>query len=171
MYRSYKLTSKKKVDSILPGIKFGRIKVLWRKWRYSLDKSITMDNQKLSPYQEKAIRLWRLALKDENAKLSYNTLGVRHIEKKNLFITYQASGNSNYVMTIMDIGNGGKNLFEIHIPSKHSDYSAELFDTEMDKRMTKIENTKRSIIESDIDKLLEQEEKLLMSKNRDKNSI
>lgn len=141
---------------------------MWRKWRHSLDKSITLENQKLSPYQEKAIRLWRLCLKDNNTKLAYNTLGIRQIEKDNLFITYTPAGNSNYVMTIMDINNDRKNLFEVHIPSRHTEYAGNIFDDEMEKRMRKVENTKRSIIESDIDKLLEEEEKNLMNKHRSK---
>jgi acyl carrier protein len=45
-----------------------------------------------------------------------------------------------------------------------TDDVCEYFDLEMEKRMRKVENNKRSIIESDIDKLLAQEEKISMDK-------
>lgn len=165
-FRQYKILSKKNDKAFFSKVKFKRIQVLWRKWRKSLDKSITLDNQKLSPYQEKAIRLWRLCLKDDNTKMAYNTLGIRQIEKGNLFITYTPADNSSYIMTIMDINDDRKNLFEIHIPSKHAGYAVDIFDTEMEKRMMKVENTKRAIIESDIDKLLAEEEKALAIRHR-----
>ena len=167
-FRRYKLVSRKTEKSFFAKFRIKRIQVLWRKWRLSLDKSITMENQKLSTYQEKAIRLWRLCLKDDNTKLAYNTLGIRQLEKENLFITYTPAGNGSYIITIMDISGDRKNLYEVHIPSKHTDYAGDMFDAEMEKRMRKVENTKRAIIESDIDKLIEQEEKILMSKHRSK---
>jgi hypothetical protein len=67
-------------------------------------------------------------------------------------------------MTIMDVNNDSRSLYEFHIPQKDSDDVCEYFDLEMEKRMRKVENNKRSIIESDIDKLLEQEEKISMNK-------
>lgn len=164
--RKYKILSRKSNKSMLPSIKWKRLRVIWRKWIKSLDKSITMDNQKLSPYQEKAIKLWRLCIKDENTKMAYNTLGIRQIEKGNLFITYTPEDGSSYIMTIMDISDDRKNLFEIHIPSRYASYALDVFDTEMEKRMKKVENKKRLIIESDIDKLLKEEEKLLIQRQK-----
>jgi len=166
----YRITSRKNDEYLFPRPRIKRIRVLWRKWRSTLDKSMTLDTHKLSTYQEKSIRLWRLCLKDDNTKLAYNTLGIRQIEKANLFITYSPAGDG-YIMTIMDISIEKKNLYEVHIPSKHSSYALDLFDSEMSKRMRKIENTKRSIIESDIDKLIEQEEKALMNKHRSRKQI
>ncbi len=168
MLRSYKLLSKKTEKSFFSRFRIKRAQVLWRKWRLSLDKSITLENQKLSPYQEKAIRLWRLCLKDDNTKLAYNTLGIRQLEKENLFIIYTPVGNSNFIMTIMNINVDRNNLFEVHIPSRHTQYACDIFDDEMEKRMRKVENTKRTIIESDIDKLLLEEEKVLSNKHKTK---
>lgn len=168
MTKGYKLHSKKDNRSFFGRFRSKRIMVLWRQWTQSLDKSITLDNQKLSPYQEKAIRLWRLSIKDDNTKLAYNTLGIRQIEKGNLFITYTPVGNSNYIMTIMDIDTNKKSLFEIHVPSKHTQSVEDVFDDEMAKRMRKVENKKRSIIENDIDKLIEEEENNLISKQTKK---
>ena len=44
------------------------------------------EKSKLTPYEEKAIRLWKILLRDEDTKMSYNTYGVRQIEKNNVFI-------------------------------------------------------------------------------------
>jgi hypothetical protein len=61
-------------------------------------------------------------------------------------------------MTIMDINETNHNLYELNIPVKNSLYVCDLFDNEMDKRMSNVESKKRSIIETDLDKLLKEEE-------------
>ena len=130
----------------------------------SIDDTMTSNKRKLTPYEEKAIRLWRLCLKDEDTQMAYNTNGVRQIEKEHVFIVFQPCGNQDYIMTIMDVNDNGRSLYEFHIPPKDSDDVCEYFDLEMEKRMRKVENNKRNIIESDIDKLLEQEERISMGK-------
>lgn len=144
--------------------RYKRFLVYWRQWQMSINNTMTSDKRKLTPYEEKAIRLWRLCLKDDNTQMAYNTHGVRQIEKEHLFIVFQPGGNQDYIMTIMDVNNDSRSLYEFHIPQKDSDDVCEYFDLEMEKRMRKVENNKRSIIESDIDKLLEQEEKISMNK-------
>ena len=130
----------------------------------SINNTMTSDKRKLTAYEEKAIRLLRLCLKDEDTQMAYNTNGVRQIEKEHVFIVFQPCGNQDYIMTIMDVNDNGRSLYEFHIPPKDSDDVCEYFDLEMEKRMRKVENNKRNIIESDIDKLLEQEERISMGK-------
>jgi len=144
--------------------RYKRILVYWRQWQMSIDDTMTSNKRKLTPYEEKAIRLWRLCLKDEDTQMAYNTNGVRQIEKEHVFIVFQPCGNQDYIMTIMDVNDNGRSLYEFHIPAKDSDDVCEYFDLEMEKRMRKVENNKRNIIESDIDKLLEQEERISMGK-------
>jgi hypothetical protein len=144
--------------------RYKRILVYWRQWQMSIDDTMTSNKRKLTPYEEKAIRLWRLCLKDEDTQMAYNTNGVRQIEKEHVFIVFQPCGNQDYIMTIMDVNDNGRSLYEFHIPPKDSDDVCEYFDLEMEKRMRKVENNKRNIIESDIDKLLEQEERISMGK-------
>lgn len=144
--------------------RYKRALIHWRQWQMSINNTITPDKRKLTPYEEKAIRLWRLCLKDEDTQMAYNTHGVRQIEKEHLFIMFQPGGNNDHIMTIMDVNSNGRSLYEFHIPQKESDYVSECFDLEMEKRMRKVENNKRNIIETDIDKLLAQEEKTSMSK-------
>jgi hypothetical protein len=144
--------------------RYKRLQVYWRQWQMSINDTMTPDRRKLTPYEEKAIRLWRLCLKDEDTQMAYNTNGVRQIEKEHLFIVFQPGGNHDYIMTIMDVNDNGRSLYEFHIPQKDSDDVCEYFDLEMEKRMRKVENNKRNIIESDIDKLLAQEEKISIDK-------
>lgn len=141
--------------------RYKRILVYWRQWQMSINNTMTSDKRKLTAYEEKAIRLWRLCLKDEDTQMAYNTYGVRQIEKDNVFMIFQPTGNNEYLMTLVDVDDTRRSLYELRIPQKESDVVCDYFDTEMEKRMKRAENNKRSIIETDLDKLLEKEEKSL----------
>lgn len=144
-----------------------RIKILrvyWRKWRRSIDNRMTIERKQITTYEEKAIRLWKILLKDEDTQMNYNTSGVRQIEKDNVLMMFQPAGNSDYLMTLFDVDDTRRSLYELRIPQKESEVVSDYFDTEMEKRMKKAENNKRSIIETDLDKLLEKEEKSLTNR-------
>ena len=70
--------------------KYLRLRVKWRNFRNSIDDKMVAEKSKLTPYEEKAIRLWKILLRDEDTKMSYNTYGVRQIEKNNVFMTFQS---------------------------------------------------------------------------------
>ena len=144
--------------------KYLRLRIKWRNWRKSLGDKMVAEKTKLTPYEEKAIRLWKILLKDEDTKMSFNTYGVRQIEKKNVFMTFQSGYNSEYIMTLIDITDERRSLYELHIPTRHADIVLDNFDYELEKRMKRAESNKREIIETDIDKLLEHEEKLLLNR-------
>ena len=140
-------------------------RVYWRRWKNSLDNRITPDENKITtPFQEKGIKLWRLCLKDNSTKLAFNTNGVRQIEKENLLLVFQYNTSGESVMTIMDINSSNKNIYELNILNRQSNYVCDLFDDEMDKRMRLVEKTKRQIIETDLDNLLIVQEGLLKIK-------
>ena len=140
-------------------------RVYWRRWKNRLDNSITPDENKIiTPFQEKGIKLWRLCLKDSSTKLAFNTNGVRQIEKENLLLVFQHNPSVESVMTIMDINDSNKNIYELNILNRQSNYVCDLFDDEMDKRMSLVESTKRQIIETDLDNLLVVQENLLKIK-------
>ena len=141
--------------------RFKRLRVYWRKWRRSIDNRMTIERKPITTYEGKAIRLWKILLKDEDTQMNYNTSGVRQIEKDNVLMMFQPAGNSDYLMTLFDVDDTRRSLYELRIPQKESEVVSDYFDTEMEKRMKKAENNKRSIIETDLDKLLEKEEKLL----------
>jgi hypothetical protein len=136
--------------------KWKRLLVHWRQWQYSLNDTINVEQPKISPNEEKGIKLWRICVRDINSNLSYNSSGVRHIEKDDLLMILHPSGNMYSVMTIIDINSEGKTLFELNIPKREASEICEYFDNELEKRMKKVENNKRKIIENDLDKLLKQ---------------
>ena len=147
------------------GYRIKRWRVYWRRWKHSLDNRITPDEHKIIiPFQEKGIKLWRLCLKDNSTKLAFDTNGVRQIEKENLLLVFQHNPSGESVMTIMDINASNKNIYELNILNKQSNYVCDLFDDEMDKRMSLVESTKRQIIETDLDNLLVVQENLLKIK-------
>ena len=103
--------------------------------------------------------------------MAYNSWGIRQIDKENLSIIFKPSGNTDYIMTIIDITDDRKSIYEIHIPTKNADEVCDYFDNEMDRRMREKENTKKSIIGNDLDRLLEQEEREVNRKKRLSNRI
>ena len=139
-----------------------RLRVRWRRWRCSIDEKIIPEEGRTStPFQEKAIRLWRLCLKDQESQLGFNTNGVRQIEKENLLMVFQHNPSGESVMTIMDISENSKNIYELNILSKPSTYVCDLFDDEMDRRMRVADSAKRKLIETDLDNLVTLQESRL----------
>lgn len=145
--------------------KYLRLRVKLRKIRRALTE--TIDNKvNLSTNEEKGIKLWKLLLMDETTHMSYSNLDVRQLCKGNVFMTFKPDGNTAYVLTIANITEQNKSLFELHIPEKHSNKVIHSFDFELEKRMKKLEKEKIEIIETDIDKLIEIEENKLKNKNK-----
>ena len=157
--------------------RYKRILVYWRQWQMSIDDTMTSNKRKLTPYEEKAIRLWRLCLKDEDTQMAYNSEGIRQIEKETLFITVTPNNSiDRYTMTIMDISGSRRSLYELHVEGKSAGVAIESFDDEMQRRMKKVENSKRKLIETDIDKLIQSQDKSLKKqaeerKKKEENSL
>jgi hypothetical protein len=146
------------------GYRIKRFKVRWRQWRENIGGKMISDERTSTPFQEKAIRLWRLCLKDSESKLAFNTNGIRQIEKENLLLVFQHNSTGESVMTIMDINDNSKNIYELNILSKSSTYVCDLFDDEMDRRMYMADNEKRKMIETDLDNLVTFQEGKLKNK-------
>jgi hypothetical protein len=144
--------------------KYLRLCVRWKRLFISLDRKMAIENHTITPYEEKAMRLWKILLRDENTQMAYNANGVRQIEKDNIFMILQSNSGSYYIMTLMDTTDMRRSLYELHIPVKHADVLADYFDDEMERRMRRVENNKRQMIESDIDTLLELEERDMVSR-------
>lgn len=143
--------------------KYLRLLIVWRNWRRSVGDKMVVERSKLTPYEEKALKLWKLLLKDDDTKMSFNPFGVRQVEKKNVFMKLQPASDG-CIMTLIDITSDRRSLYEMHIPISHAEVICDYFDKELDKRMKKSENNKRYIIETEIDSLIEQEEKLVYEK-------
>jgi hypothetical protein len=134
--------------------KFKRLRVIIRRWKRNID-SFRPDDIEATTYEEKGLRLWRMVIRDESTQMAYNAEGTRQIEKGTLFITLTPSNSVNrYTMTIMDISGTRRSLYELHVEGKSAALAIESFDDEMQRRMQKVENNKRNLIETDIDKLI-----------------
>jgi hypothetical protein len=67
----------------------------------------------------------------------------------------------DFQMTIMDVESNRSCLFEITFGNKNSETIIDLFDSENEKRMILGQQEKRNSIQSDLDKLLQQQEQSL----------
>lgn len=157
--------------------RFKKLRVRWRRWRRSLDNSIKPESSKLTPYEEKGLKLWKMVVRDEESQMALNSYGVRQVEKDTIFITVTPTNSSDrFTMTIMDITSNRRSLYELHFDGKPAANALEAFDVEMEKRMRKVENSKRALIETDIDKLIQSQDKALKKqaeerKKKEENSL
>lgn len=140
-----------------------RFRVSLRKWfRDSLTsktiKKFFSRRITINPFEEKAVKLWKILLRDPSTKMAYNSYGARQVEKENIFIIFQPAASTDYIMTIMDVTDTSKNLYELHISEGPANNVMVSFDSEMERRMRRTESSKRWIIQSDIDRLIEKEE-------------
>lgn len=138
-----------------------RLKVRWRRFTRRFSPNIYPEKDyRISPYQEKGIRLWRMTLKDPSSRLGVSTFGVRQVDRENLVMVFQDFGaGDDSILTIMDTNDNGNNLYELHISRRHTVMVCEAFDSEMDRRMNRVESAKRLLIESDLDNLLQSQER------------
>ena len=103
----------------------------------------------------------KLTTRDKNTKLSFNSDGVRQIEKDNLILIliliFEHSISDVSIVTIVDSsGTNNRHNYEMTIPSKESLYVCEVFDTEMDRRMRESYNRVLKMIESDLELSIEE---------------
>ena len=111
--------------------------------------------------QEKALRLWKLCLKDRETNITCSISNkTRQIEKNNMLITLStlSSSSIDYQMTIIDVDKDKSCLYEIRLSDRIAQSVITSFDVENERRMKEGEDEKRNSICSDLDKLLLQEE-------------
>lgn len=127
--------------------------------KMSLERSMRQ-----STYQQKAIQLWSVMLKDKETMLHYsNVTNVRQLHKKEVLISLYP-GHDDYHMCIIDHSGTRSNLYEILILKYDVTLLIDTFDVENDRRMRHLEGEKRSIIYEDLDFLLEKYTKALQKK-------
>jgi len=109
----------------------------------------------LTSMQEKAISLWEACLLDSNSNLlsSFKT-SQRQIVTDTILITLSPFTPQESVMTIFDISENRKCLYEVHIPEKYLEDICTKFDFEIQKRIKSIESDRRKAIDDDLDLLL-----------------
>lgn len=135
--------------------KYLRFLVKFRKFKSFTFSKVFGKIPEINSFEEKVIKIWKVLVKDKNSKLSYNSLDVRHVENDNLFMIIEPGSMNECYITLMDIEK--RKLYEIRIPEKHASNVKNIFDYEIISRMRKIEGNRRSIIESDIDIILDEQ--------------
>ena len=115
-----------------------------------IDFTINNDKIELNTIQEKSIKNWNGLLKDKSTQLNYSFYNSTHIKRSilrgTLLIILQSNNNEN-TFTLIDTGD--MNLYyEVYIPHIHASEMILYFDKEQEKRITTLENRKRSHIES-----------------------
>lgn len=128
-----------------------------------IDKKILVKNHTLTPLQEKTMKLWKLLIKDKNALMSCSILSAeRQLRKNNILIILYPHTHEDYIMTIFDVNNDKRCLYEVHIPEdyvKGNTGIVTMFDNEIEKRLRSSENDIRKMIDDDLGKLIEIQEK------------
>lgn len=121
------------------------------------------EDSKITPMQEKAVRLWKLCLRDKETSISCSISNqTRQIEKTNMLIILSPLNQLDYLMSIMDIDDKNKScVYEIRIGAKLAEGVILSFDNENERRMREGEEERRNSIYNDLDKLLLQEEEAL----------
>lgn len=123
------------------------------------------EDNKVTPMQEKAVKLWKLCLRDKETNISCSISNrTRQIEKKNMLIILSPLNQIDYLMTILDIDNNKNCLYEIRIGPVLSEGVISSFDSENERRMKEGEEERRNSIYSDLDKLVSQEEEAVKVK-------
>ena len=154
------LIKSKRYRNILK-IKLFRIYIRWSLFFEKFNQKIDPYEVKLSPLQEKAIKLWKLCLRDKSVELRSSIFdSVRQIDKDNVMLILKPS-QDYFLLSILDFDSVRKNCYEVHIPRKMANQICNIFDGEMSKRMKDAENMKRNILGDDLDKLITQQEKIL----------
>jgi hypothetical protein len=109
----------------------------------------------LTSMQEKSINLWKACLSDRKAVLlAAIKTSQRQIETENLLISLSPFSPAESIMTIFDVSDNRRCLYEVHIPDRYLDDICISFDSEIQKRIVNIENNKRKAIDDDLDSLL-----------------
>lgn len=123
-----------------------------------IDKSVTYESkdQKVNPIEEKAIKLWKIYLKDKDSYLSCSiSKGTRQIEKDNLLLLLSPQEYDDYLMTIIEAEYDKSHLYEVVISRRNTSVVMSSFDNENEKRMKGSEDDKRNSIHTELDSLLE----------------
>jgi hypothetical protein len=127
--------------------------------------TISKDGSKPSDLEEKAIRLWKLYLRNKSTHISCSIpKQIRQLQKDNMLIIVSPSNSIEYLMTIIDTDTSKRCLYEVPLGQKMSEIVLSAFDAENEKRMRQSEIERRMSIHEDLDYLLKKEESLLPKK-------
>jgi len=135
-------------------------------WFYKIDRKMTVGNHKLNPMQERAVRLWKVSLKDKDCVMHCSlSTKERQVESGSILIVLSPTGVDHQVMSIFDSTDDTKcNFYELIIPQPHITQVCDQFDTEMGRRMRENELDKRDMVEDIMDTMVRRQEEMIKSK-------
>lgn len=156
-YFMYKLIWKRKsllkIDILKLYIKINKIS-------NKLDRVFTSDTVNQIAYNtsgsilDKSIKVWRTSLKKEsNNLLSSISLNQRQIIGDNIMLILKNYSTQEYILSIINTSERSS-FYEIYIENNVAKELIKMFDESLENRLSKIENDKRSIINSNIDSLI-----------------
>jgi len=137
-------------------------------WFHTIDKKMTVGHHKLNPMQERAVKLWKLSLKDKDCVLRCSiSTKERHVESGKILMTLTPSATDHYRMSIYDSSdNDNCNFYDVIIPQPHLELTCDQFDTEMNKRMFDKESSRKEIIEDTMETMLRKHEEMVRQKRQ-----
>jgi hypothetical protein len=132
-------------------------------WFYKIDKKMTLGHRELNNMQSKAVKLWKLCLKDKNCNLQCSISNKqRQVESGKILIILSPDGVDHSIMSIFDhVDNNKCNFYEIVIPQPHLEEICQQFDDLVLKRMGNKEQKNRGMVEEFFDTMVSRQEKLV----------
>lgn len=137
-------------------------------WFYKIDRKMTVGNHKLNTMQEKAVKLWKVSLKDKDCGLHCSlSTKERQVESGNILMVLTPSGVDHHTMSIFDSTDTNRcNFYELVIPQPHITQVCDQFDVEMDRRMRENESDRREMVEDIMDTMVRKHEEMVKSKRQ-----
>jgi hypothetical protein len=134
-------------------------------WFYKIDKKMTVGHHELNSMQSKAVKLWRLCLKDKNCNLQCSISNKqRQVESGKILIVLTPGGVDHSTMSIFDGTDNAKcNFYEAVIPQPHLEQICQQFDDLVLRRMENKEQKNRDMVEEVFDTMISRQEKLVTS--------
>lgn len=132
-------------------------------WFYKIDKKMTVGHHELNSMQSKAVKLWKICLKDSKCVLQCSIPNKqRQIESGKIFMVLSATNLDHAILSIFDSTSEDKcNFYEVIVPQPHLEEICQSFDSVVAKRMGLKEQRSRDTVEEIFDTLLSKQQKLI----------
>lgn len=107
------------------------------------------------PMQEKAIKLWKMALRDKSSSINCSLSDKsRQVESGSLLMILSSINEMDSIMTIMDVDDKKSYLYEVRMGNKITDSISEYFDEENRKRIDVANKKRKDLINNNLDRLI-----------------
>lgn len=130
-----------------------------------IDKKVIYGKEiKLTPLQDRSLKIWKVLLRDPETVLYYSpTKRQRQVKSDNILIVLNEYVDYHNLI-MFDTSSVSVNFYEVRISVQYSGLLIDSFDLEMDRRMLDSEESHRKLVEATLDVVLQQKEELLKNK-------